>query len=297
MSERPTVSAIVIAWNGMRFVPDCFRTLTEDLKSVDHELIVVDNGSTDGTPEYISEHYPQVKLIRKDTNLGFAKAVNIGLKAACGEFLYILNQDLRFRPGTVRGLVDRIRQDDSIGLIGPGYVDFDGRRQGSARAFPTFRHIWYKAFLLSDLFPRHREFASWKMGWFDHETELFVDQPMGAVMLVPQRVVKEVGLMDESFVIFFNDVDWCRRIKEAGYRLLYYPGVTVEHFVGGSTRTRPIRMAAKMHRAMYRYLAKYARWYQYPLLWLSGLALAVGLIPQMLLTVIRRLPSSGESSD
>ena len=296
MSDRPKVSAIVIAWNGMRFIADCLRTLCDDMRSVDHELIVVDNGSTDGTPEYIAEHYPTARLIRNETNLGFAKAVNIGLKAACGEYLYILNQDLRFRPGTIVGLLDRLKQDESIGLIGPGYVDFDGTPQASARAFPTFRHIWYKAFLLSDIFPKHREFASWKMGWFDHKREMYVDQPMGAVMLVPTAVVKRVGLMDENFVIFFNDVDWCRRIKEAGYNLLYYPGVTVEHFVGGSTRTRPIRMAAKMHAAMYRYLAKYARRYQYPLLWLSGLVLALGLIPQMILSVIRRLPSSGRTS-
>ena len=285
---RPEISAIVISYNGMQFLPDCLRSLSADLREMDHEIIVVDNGSHDGSADFIAEHYPGVKLIRNEANLGFAPAVNIGLNAARGEFLYVLNQDLRFPPGTARTLLERQKQDESIGMIGPKYVGFDGKLQWSARAFPSYRHVFYRALFLDRLFPRHREFASWRMKWFDHETELFVDQPMGAVMLIPRRVVERVGLMDERFPLLFNDVDWCRRMNEAGYRLLYYPSAVVEHYVGGSTRQRPVMLHVISHRMLYRYLKKYARWYEYPLLWLTGLILLVGLVPMVIGASLRK---------
>jgi len=286
--DRPEISAIVISYNGMQFLDDCMRTLSEDLADLDHEIIVVDNGSHDGSPEFIAEHCPDARLIRNDANLGFAPAVNIGLKAARGEYLYVLNQDLRFRKGTARTLLGRLKQDESIGMIGPKYVGFDGKLQWSARAFPSYRHVFYRALLLDRLFAKHREFGGWRMRWFDHETEMFVDQPMGAVMLIPRRVIEAVGYMDETFPILFNDVDYCRRMKASGYKLLYYPEAVVEHFVGGSTRKRPVMLHVISHRMLYRYLRKYARWYEYPLLWLTGLVLLVGLLPMVTVAWLRR---------
>lgn len=282
------ISAIIISFNGMQFLPDCLRTLTDDLASLDHEIIVVDNGSNDGSVEFTKSTYPAVRVIENGKNLGFARAVNIGLKEARGQYFYVLNQDLRFPKGTASRLLTRLKADEQIGLIGPKYVGFDGKLQWSARAFPSYRHVFYRALFLDRLFPRHREFAGWRMGWFDHESEMSVDQPMGAVMLIPREVVEKVGYLDESFPILFNDVDYCRRIKQAGYRLLYYPEAVVEHFVGGSTRKRPVKLRITSHVALYRYLKKYARPVEYPLLWLSGLALWIGLVPLLLSAAIKQ---------
>jgi len=294
---RPTISAIVISYDGMRFLPDCLRTLTDDLEGIDHELIVVDNGSVDGSAAFVRHEYPQATLIENDTNLGFAKAVNIGLKTGKGDFLYVLNQDLRFRKGSTGALLDRIRGDDTLGLIGPAYVGFDGELQKSARAFPTYRHILYRAFLLDRLFPSHREFANWRMGWFDHKHERFVDQPMGAVMMIPRRVVDEIGLMDESFPILFNDVDYCKRMQLAGFKRLYYPKAVVEHFAGASTGRRPYRLKMISHMAMFRYLKKYTRWYEYPALWMCGVLLLLGLAPSIAGRFLRRrFTGAGSSS-
>ncbi|MCP4685930.1 MAG: glycosyltransferase family 2 protein, partial [bacterium] len=234
--------------------------------------------------------------IENGRNLGFAKAVNIGIKAASGDNLYVLNQDLRFRSGTARGLLKRLGDNKEIGLIGPGYVDFEGRAQKSVRAFPTYRHVFYRALFLDRMFSTHREFSHWRMGWFDHKREMYVDQPMGAVMMIPRPVIDKVGLMDEAFPILFNDVDFCRRLSEAGYKLLYYPEVTVEHYVGATTGRWPYRMKAISHAAMYRYLRKYARGYEYPVLWLCGLLLLIGLAPSMAGRFLRRLFTSAESS-
>jgi len=126
---RPTISAIVIAYHGMKFLPECLSTLTDDLRQLSHELILVDNGSTDGSVEFIKENFPNDTLIENGRNVGFAKAVNIGLKAARGDFLYILNQDLRFRPGATPALLERLKTEPEVGLIAPKLVYFDGKLQ------------------------------------------------------------------------------------------------------------------------------------------------------------------------
>lgn len=275
--HNPEISAILISYHGLKFLPECLTTLVADLDNLSYELIIVDNGSTDGSVEFVKKHYPNARLIANSENLGFAPAVNQGLKAASGDYLYILNQDLRFREGTTKTLLERLKSDSSIGLIGPKFVGFSGGTQKSARSFPSYRHVFYRAMLLDRLFPRHREFAGWRMGWFDHETEMEVDQPMGALMLLPRTVVDKIGLMDEKFWLLFNDVDYCRRLKSAGYKLLYYPAAVVEHHVGGSTGKIPYRLKMISHFALFRYLAKYARPTEYLLLLLSGLVLLVSL--------------------
>jgi GT2 family glycosyltransferase len=295
-ATRPEVSAVVIVYNGIEFLPDCLRTLADDLSFTSHELILIDNGSSDGSIEYLKIHYPQARLVENGANIGFARAVNIGLTMAQGEYLYILNQDLRFRSGATRTLLERLKAEPQLGMIGPGYVYFDGRPHKSARALPTYRHVFYRALLLDRLFPHHREFSHWRMGWFDHRDEMYVDQPMGAVMLMPRGVVEKIGYMDESFPILFNDVDYCRRLKDAGYRLLYYPKATVEHHVGASTSKRPYRMKIISHFSMYRYLKKYARWYEYPALWTCGLLLVIGLVISLAGGFVRRTFISARSS-
>jgi len=273
------ISAVIISFNGIDFILDCLRTLTEDLKTLSHEIIVVDNGSVDGSVEFIKENYPDIHMVENGANLGFARAVNIGFDNAKCDFLYILNQDLRFPQGTARTLLERLRNDETIGLIGPKYIGFDGQLQKSARAFPTYRHIFFRAFLLDRIFPRSRLFASWRMGWFDHEADRFVDQPMGAVMLIPRKVVDKIGRLDEGFPIFFNDVDFCRRIHEAGYKLLYCAGATVEHYAGASVKKRPVKMRYISTLGLIRYLRKYARWYEYPILGVCAVILFLGLVP------------------
>lgn len=294
--SRPELSAILIVYNGIRFLPDCLRTLTADLGDLEHEIIAVDNGSTDGSVEFLTTEFPAVRVVRNGSNLGFARAVNIGLAEARGEYVYILNQDLRFRRGSTRTLLSRLKCDEQIGLIGPKFVGFDGSLQKSARAFPGMRHVWYKALMLPWIFPSHREIGGWKMQWFDHVHEQAVDQPMGAAMLLPRGVVDRVGLLDERFPIFFNDVDYCRRIGAAGYTLLYYPDAVVEHYVGGTTHLYPVRMVWESHRSMYRYLSKYARWYERPALWATGALLYLGMLPALLSRLLRPRPTEATPS-
>lgn len=287
-SEGPDISAIVISYDGSRFISQCLSTLLADLRGSDHEVIVIDNASSDDTVSIIEDDFPSVRVIVNELNIGFAPAVNIGFREGRGRYYLILNQDLRFRPGAIPVLYERAERDLTIGMIGPRFVDFEGRLQHSARALPRYRHVWYRLLLLDRLFSRSREFGGWQMGWFDHAHERLVDQPMGAVMLIPRRVVEQVGEMDESFPLYMNDVDYCRRIARAGYGLLYCPEAAVEHYVGGSTERRPYRSIVESHRSMYRYFRKYARPAGLPGLWLTGGMLALGTLPRIAGRFLRR---------
>ncbi len=278
---RIVVSAIVISFHGRKYLSDCLTTLIADLKDIPHEIIIVDNGSTDGSLDIIRELTPQARVIEHGCNLGFARAVNAGIEAAHGELLWILNQDIRVRRGCLKALMERLAQDTRIGMIGPKFIGFDGVLQYSARAFMRYRYVIYKALLLDFFFPNHKEFGGWKMTWFDHESEMVVEQPMGAAMLIPRQVIDQIGMLDESFPVYFNDVDLCRRMHDAGFTLLYYPKAVIEHFVGGSTRRRPTQMVIESHRSLYRYLRKYARPREYPLLWLCGILLIIGILPRL----------------
>jgi GT2 family glycosyltransferase len=227
----------------------------------------------------IEEKYPEMILIHNSTNFGFAPAVNQGLRISRGEYILVLNQDIRIIGDAIIQLVEQLKKDNRIGVVGPKFIGFDGVLQKSGRAFPRYRDLLYEFTGLSYLFPKSPIFGHWKMGWFDHLTEREIDQPMGAAMMFRKNLIDEIGLFDEQFRIFFNDVDFCRRAKDKGYLNLYYPGAVIEHFLGGSTRKAKPNMIFESHRAMYLYFKKYSRRIiGRPLLYFWGLTLFVAAI-------------------
>ncbi|MBD3257268.1 glycosyltransferase [candidate division GN15 bacterium] len=289
MSESTIQLSVVIpVYNGQAYLKDCLSSLLEDLAGVRHEVIVVDDGSTDESIALVQEHCSSCRLIELDRNYGFTRAVNVGLEAATGEYILLLNQDTRVHRGAVPALIHRLSGDESIGVIGPKFVSFDDETLRSARAFPTYRHVWYDALLLSKLCARRREFGGWRMSWFDHESETVVDQPMGAAMLFRRRLLDAVGSFDESYPLFFSDVDFCHRLVGGGYRNVYYPPAVVAHAVGGATSQRPIRSRVQSHASLYRFLRRTSRWWSRPVLWLTGVVLWLGLVPSLFVMRGRR---------
>ncbi|MFQ5606412.1 MAG: glycosyltransferase family 2 protein [Candidatus Zixiibacteriota bacterium] len=277
------LSVIIPVFNGEGFIRDCLRAVIAELHFLSSEIICIDDGSTDGSARIISSEFPAITLVRHEDNRGFARACNSGLERAKGSVVFLLNQDTRCREDSVRRMYERIAADISIGLIGPRFVGFDGKLQKKCSAFPTFANLTYKFSGLARLFPGSRHFNGLSMGWFDHECEMVVEQPMGAALMLRRGVLEEIGPLDESFPIFFNDVDWALRIVRAGYRNLYFPRAVVEHYVGSATRPQKPRMVRESHRSLYRFLAKHyrgIRWWPALFSWriilyLSGLLRAV----------------------
>jgi len=289
MPKGKGISAVVISFHGREFIPDCLNTLKADLAACEHEIIVVDNHSTDGTVEYIETNHPDVILIRNDRNRGFARAVNQGIEAARHELLWLLNQDIRIRPGCLAALVACNDRLERPGVIGPKLVGFDGLLQRQCRRFPRYPYLFFELTGLAYLFPRSSLFNGWKMGEFDHATSRPVDQPMGAAMLVERRCIDRVGALDESFGIFFNDVDFCRRLQQAGYTNYYCAQAVIEHFAGGSVSRQKPKMVWLSHFGLFRYLQKWEwqshrpawlRLARLPLLYLTGLALLLAAVPR-----------------
>ncbi len=252
-------SIIIVSFYGEEFIGDCLTSVRKSLQGTDYEIIVVDNGSTDGTLDIIKMRFPGITLVENSQNLGFALAVNQGLEKCIGEYVFILNQDTRIQGKAIEKLAERMEQDKSIGTIGPKLIGFDGQLQYSCRSFPKYRHLLFDFTGLAFLFPRSRLFGRWRMGWFDHLSEREVDQPMGAALMVSRAVIEKIGRFDERFKIFFNDVDFCRRVCEGDFKNVYYPDAVVEHYKGGSVRKDKPRLIVESHRAMILYFKKYSR--------------------------------------
>ena len=298
MVEAKRISAVVISYHGIGFIEDCLATLTAELSNYPHEIIVVDNGSVDGTIEYIESDHPDITLIKNGRNLGFARAVNQGMAAASLDFLWILNQDIRIRPGCLKALLACYDALDAPGMIGPRFVGFDGRLQKLSRRFPTYHHLLCELTGMAYLFPRTRAFNGWKMGDFDHTTSRPIEQPMGAAILVARDRIERIGDFDESFGIFFNDVDFCYRLQQAGYVNYYCADAVIEHFVGGSVSRHKPKMVWLSHVSMFRYFLKREkhrpgstaiRLLRRPLPYLAGLLLIIAAVPRSLYHLLKKL--------
>ena len=295
-SKNSGVSAIIIAYRGIDFIPDCMSSLKSDLANRVHEIIIVDNNSDDGTREYLEKNYPDIKLIVNPSNFGFARAVNQGIEAAKFDNYWILNQDIRVCPGCLDRLFECQSQLDKPGVIGPQLVGFDGCLQKYCRRFPNYWHLFCELSGLSRLFGQSDLLNGWKMGGFDHLQSRAVDQPMGSAMLISREAVNKIGLMDEEFFIFFNDVDFCHRLAEAGFINYYCVDAVLEHYGGGSVRKIKPRMVWQSHFDMFRYFRKWekrrsssiVRIIRKPLLYAAGAALVLAAIPRSLFHWLRK---------
>jgi GT2 family glycosyltransferase len=225
----PAISVIVVTFNGRDVVRACLSTVGAALAPRGGEVIVVDNGSQDGTPEMIAAEFPAVQLLATGQNLGFAAGNNRGLRLARGGVIVFLNPDTEPAPGSLARLADALDADDTLGIVGPRLTNGDGSLQPSVRGFPNF------AASLVVLLKLHRiagwlpPVARYDAAGFDYDRPADVEQLMGACLALPRRVVERLGGFDERFWMWFEEVDLCLRARQAGWRVRYLPDVTVLH--------------------------------------------------------------------
>lgn len=220
---------------------------------------MVDNGSSDGTVELIRSDFPWVTLIPSDENLGFAVANNIALRRARGEYLLLLNPDTQVPAGALVTAVAALDERPRIGMLGCKLVRPNGTLDHACkRGFPTPSASIFYFTGLSRLRPRSPRVARYTMGDLDPNRVGFVDAVNGAFMLVRRRALEEVGLMDERFWLYLEDLDWCYRFWQAGWPVLYWPRAEVVHVKGGSsTPYRSWRVNLAFHRSMWLFYRKH----------------------------------------
>jgi hypothetical protein len=219
------------------------------------ETIVVDNASGDGTLEMVRREFPSVRLIANDANRGFAAANNQGLAAASGRHVLFLNPDTIVQAGALAALVGILDGDEAIGACGPQVLNSDGSVQPSARAFPGYGALLHQYTPLRLLRIFRDDYRRYKMADFDFLTAADVDSLMGAALCVRRRVIDKVGNFDERFFVYLEEVDLCRRIREAGYRVRFDPAGRVVHLGGVSAAAATANLF--FCRSLFRYIRKY----------------------------------------
>jgi GT2 family glycosyltransferase len=260
--EKPAISVVIITFNSHSEISTCLASLHSALASCKAQIIIIDNASSDGTIAVLERQFlslqkkcPNTTLIKNARNIGYTAAINQGLRLCQGRFILLLNPDIILYAHTLSTLLDRF-QDDELGCVAPQLLNADGSVQPSCRRFPRVRDIFLE--LLPSIITSFA-FSSWKMPEFDHKTTREVDQPQGAFLLFRSSVLQQVGLLDERFFMFFSDVDFCRRIRAQGWRILFCAEAKALHFKGRSVQQNKLDMIISSHRSFVDYLIKYQK--------------------------------------
>ncbi|MBM3474304.1 MAG: glycosyltransferase family 2 protein [Armatimonadetes bacterium] len=267
------LSICILNWNTREYLRACLQSIRDTRGDLEPEVIVVDNASSDGSAEMVREEFPEVALIANAQNLKYARGNNQALEQATGTFRLLLNPDVVIQPGALAELLAAMDRHPRAGAVAPRLMNPDGSPQSSCRSFPHPAAILYEAIGLSKLFPRSRRFAAYRMGWWDHNDERTVDQPMASALMLRSEALDEVGLFDEGFPMFFNDVDLCRRLWDARWEVWFTPGAQVIHHVGASTRQVRREMVAESNRSLLRYYEKHYRGRVNPVVYAAARAL------------------------
>lgn len=241
------LSVVVLSWNTRDLLKECLDALRDAVDGLSVEIIVIDNGSTDGSADMVAQTYPDVGLERNPDNRGYARGVNQGIRRSTGKKVCLLGSDTRVRPGTMRVLVDHLDANPDVGAVAPPLLNDDGTYQTACMRFPTLKTAMWWDTPLERLCPDSKELRRYKMSDWDHRGSRAVDQPPGTCFMISRAVIDVVGLMDERLWLFFNDVDWSLRIRKAGYAIWYVEAPGVYHHEGGSTRNYT-DFAAEWHR-------------------------------------------------
>jgi len=255
------LSIIIITFNNEKYIKECLTSLLKIYSN--QEIIIIDNNSTDRTLHIIKNFTNQysssnVTLIKNRINRGFAQAVNQGIINSKGQYICLLGSDCRIEENTMQNLMRFLKNHPETGLIAPRLVNKYGKSIQSCRRLPTTKDLILELSGLPTLFPGRIK-SNWKSVILDHSSPVEVEQPEASCIMTSQEAVRKIGLMDERFTIFFNDVDWCRRFLQYDYKIIYFPQVKVLHYKGGSIYKNRIPMIWKSHQGFYRYFLKYAQ--------------------------------------
>lgn len=261
-SKKPcAVSVIIVNWNTRQILHDCLASIAEQT-TLPLEIIVVDNASTDGSPEMVAEAFPDAVLIANDENRGFAAGNNQGLSVSRGEKILLLNPDTIILDRAIDKMCAWLDNHPDVGCVGCQVLEDQHTIQRTCFADPGLVSLTLVEFGLMRLAPRSVLLGYPEYGNWNRDTERDVDVVSGMFMLVPRPVFENVGLLDEAFFIYSEEADWCRRIRNAGYRCVFTPAAQIIHLDGGSKSTEQINseMYVQMQKSKTIYVRKHLGW-------------------------------------
>lgn len=258
--RRDIVTVVIVSHNSRRFLRRCLDAVRKSTAYPLCEVVLVDNASSDGTVSMIQRSYDWVRVIKNRENRGFSFACNQGLSAANGDFVLFLNPDIELEKDAVTRMVGRMKRSDGVGILGGLVFDASGRPQHSARReIPSIGSAFFYMTGLSRFLPassRYNRYAGTGDSAFD---ERDVGAVSGSFLMAPVNVLREVGGFDEDFFLYGEDMDLCLRVKESGYRVIYYPVARAVHHHRTSTRKAPLRSTYHFYRSMAKFFGKHHR--------------------------------------
>lgn len=251
------VSVVIVTYRSRAVVLDLLAALERHAPTA--EVVVVDNASADGTPELVAASFPRVRVVRRAANGGVSAGLNEGVRHTTRSHVAFLNPDIRFDSDVLSPLSAYLAAHPDVGVVAPKLLNPDGSVQLSCRSFPGYSAALFNRYsLLTRLFPANRASRRYLMSDFDHTTVRDVDWVSGAALMFPRTVFDRVGGWDEHYFLFSEDVDFCREVHAAGYRVVYDPDVAMHHAIGISKGTSS-KLIIERHRSMWRYYKKHLR--------------------------------------
>lgn len=266
------LSILIVNWNTCDLVIKCVNSILKYAPPFLYEVIVVDNASQDGSADTLINlfgHHKNIHIIESIKNAGFARGNNLAYKNSTGEYLFLLNPDAEVTSGAMEHLVNFLETNPRAGVAGPKLLNPDGTVQPSVRRFPG---IWNSMIVFSGL---HRivPLRRYLMIGFDYERESAVDQVMGAALMTRRKIVEELGFLDEKFWLWYEEVDFCKRVQNAGYEVRYYPKAAIMHHKGAGFSQMPVYLRKKtVAKSLIYYFKKNGHFWD---IWIIRLALPV----------------------
>jgi GT2 family glycosyltransferase len=251
------LSIVVVTWNGKKYALECLESLRLVSPKLSAEIIVVDNDSNDGTPEAIRQEFPNVTLIENEANLGFAKANNIGVALSRGKYVCLINSDVVIPSGCLEKMVEFMESHPEIGVLGPKMRSPDGGIGASVMRLPTVWNTLCCALGLHSVFPRSGLFGGFMMNGYAYDAVDKVEVLTGWFWMIPRKALQMVGLLDEDFFMYGEDIDWCHRFREAGWQVVFYSDAEALHYGAASSGNAPTRFYVEMRRANLQYFHKH----------------------------------------
>lgn len=251
----------MVSLNCWEVLSNCLDSLRNCDPSVTHEIILVDNGSTDGTRDRIPVQYPEVQLIKSESNIGFLRATNRGIQESQGRFVLWLNPDTILKPHSLRALVDFLEGHPKAGIVGPKVLNADQSFQPQCkRGLPTPAAAFAYMLKLDRIWPNHPVLGQYLLRYRSPDEQTQVDSVSGCCLMARREVVETIGLLDEDLRQWGEDIEWCVRARRNGWEVWYEPASIITHLKGqGGRHAVPYHVAKNMHYAMWVFYSKYFR--------------------------------------
>lgn len=284
MKKSVELSIIIVNWNSYKYLEKCLISLRKYATSIKKEIIVIDNNSEDGSAEKIKYNFPEVFLIDSKVNLGFPKANNIGFQIARGKYILALNPDTEIFENTLQKSMDFLDQHKEYGCVGVKTLKENGEIQYScARKFPSLKGFIFQVLYMDKLTPNLKFWDTTDMLYWDHKDSRDVDILQGSYMMFPKKIYDKIGGFDERIPMFFEDNEFCLRIKENGFKIRYLSETNIKHYAGKSTfQANQFRIAKYRYDTTYLLIKEFINPFQsklYILLLITILPLKLIFVP------------------